>query len=222
MVSTSKFDDSIAVPTANSESPGRLRIASTRVSKDGAASGTFRRRQRPIRPCGQCHGALVHISRNSFWQFLVSCFGFYPYLCEHCAVRVFRSNYKQLVASVCLAFLLLSGLAMGVSYAYRPRQPINPLSFLDSMPALSSKPAKINSVTGRSALTNEDIMEFAGAKMSPDFLLTVIRQQENHFRTDAKSLTALKRAGVTEDVLLAMIQAAETPRAREDSTRANR
>jgi hypothetical protein len=189
---------------------------------DGAATGAFLRRQRVVRPCGQCHGALAHISRNSFCQFLVSCFGFYPYLCEHCVLRVFRLNYKQLVTSVCLTFLLLSGIAMGVSYAHRPHRPINPLNFLDEMPAFSSKPAKINSATGSSTLTNEDIMEFAGAKMSPDFLLTVIRQQENQFRIDAKSLTALKRAGVTEDVLLAMIQAAETRRAREDSIRASR
>jgi hypothetical protein len=221
MVSTSKADDTIPVPTAKAESPSRLRIASTRVPRDDAGPEAPLRRHRVVRPCGQCHGPLVHISRNSSWQFFVSCFGFYPYLCERCVLRVSRPNYRQLVTSACLTCLLLSGLAMGVSYANRPRQPINPLSFLDELPGLSSKTAKVNSATGRSVLTNEDIMEFAGAKMSPDFLLAVIRQQENHFQTDAKSLTALKRAGVTEDVLLAMIQAAETPRAQEGSNRAS-
>src|ERR1700722_12612608 len=101
MDSSSKFDDSI--PTAQVESPSRLRIASTRVQMDGATAQASLRPQRKVRPCGQCHGALVHISRNSFLQFLVSWFGFYPYLCEHCVLRVFRSNYRQLMTSICLA-----------------------------------------------------------------------------------------------------------------------
>jgi hypothetical protein len=220
MANTSNFDDSI--PTAQVESPSRLRIASTRAQMDGATAQPPLRPQRKVRPCGQCHGALVHISRNSFLQFLVSWFGFYPYLCEHCVLRVFRSNYRQLMTSICLAFLVLSTLAMGVIYALRPRQAVNPLSFLDNMPGLSSKIANVNPATGQAALTNEDILEFASANMSPTFLLAVIRQQENRLRIDAKSLTVLKRGGVTEDVLLAMIDAAEIPRARESSNRASR
>src|SRR5580700_4990536 len=97
MVSASKSDDSIPVPIAKAASPSQPRITLT-----ATAEAHLRR---------QCNGVLVHISRDSFLQFPVSCFGFYPYLCEHCVLWVFRPYYKQFIASICLTIVVLSALA---------------------------------------------------------------------------------------------------------------
>jgi hypothetical protein len=54
--------------------------------------------------------------------------------------------------------------------------------------------------------------------MTPSFVMTLIRQEDNRFQVDAKSLTVLKRDGVPEDVIIAMVQAAEASKERSDSS----
>jgi len=167
-------------------------------------------RHRQVRPCCNCKGRLIRISRTSLAQYMVSCFGVYPYVCEHCEVRVFRSNYKQLVAAICLRGLTLGLLVIGLTYAdLRIRKITNPWKSLVEVATFPPEPTRARASTPPRALTNDDIVEFIKSNMTPGFVMRVIQQEGSHFEVDATSLTALKRNGVPEDVIIAMIQEEE-------------
>jgi hypothetical protein len=197
----------------------RTAAASLEVEGEGFLTRPALKRYRRVRPCGLCNGKLVRVSRTTLPQFVVSCFGVYPYVCEHCGVRVFRANYKQLIAAICLAGVALVCFAIGLSYTGLA---IRKVASLRKSPAevagVGSESTSARPATAPRALTNEDILELIRSNMTPSFVMTLIRQEDNRFQVDAKSLTALKRDGVPEDVIIAMVQAAEASKERSDSS----
>jgi len=143
-------------------------------------------------------------------QYIISCFGVYPHVCEHCETHAFRSNYKQLVAAICLRVAMLGFLLIGLSYAdLRIRKVANPWESMKSIVAFHFEPVSARKAMALRALTNDDIVEFIKSNMTTSFVIRVIQQEGSHFQVDAKSLTALKRDGVPEDVIMCMIQAAK-------------
>jgi len=104
---------------------------------------------------------------------------------------------------------MLGLLVIGMSYAdLRIRKVANPWKAMKSVVAFHVEPASAKRATALRALTNDDIVEFAKSNMTTGFVIRVIQQEGSHFQVDAKSLTALKRDGVPEDVIICMIQAA--------------
>lgn len=56
-------------------------------------------------------------------------------------------------------------------------------------------------------LTNQDIVQLVTAKLATTLILTTITSSETHFDTRVTALIQLRKAGVPNDVLLAMLQA---------------
>jgi hypothetical protein len=63
-----------------------------------------------------------------------------------------------------------------------------------------------NAATNR--MTNEDVMKLVGAGVSDDVIIARIKSSQTAFATDTDALVALKKAGVSDRVLTAML---ETP-----------
>lgn len=77
---------------------------------------------------------------------------------------------------------------------------------LSSGRASGPAPLSTPQAAGDSVLTNDDIAAMGQVQMPSIVVNKLIRTQGHHFRIDAKSLVALKKAGVTEDVILIMIE----------------
>ena len=60
------------------------------------------------------------------------------------------------------------------------------------------------------ALTNDDILNFAKARVAPQVIIARIRASQCAFVVSAEDLEVLRTAGVTQDVLEAMIAASHS------------
>jgi hypothetical protein len=65
------------------------------------------------------------------------------------------------------------------------------------------------------AVTLRDIIELSKAGLSDQVLLTLIEVDHSMFSIDASALKQLKEAGVSEEVIIAMIRSGRTPAAPE-------
>jgi len=70
-------------------------------------------------------------------------------------------------------------------------------------------PPSDTQATIENILTNEDIAAFGRVQMPSSVVKKLIRSQRHNFLIDARALVVLKKAGVTEDVILAMIEVTE-------------
>lgn len=61
--------------------------------------------------------------------------------------------------------------------------------------------------------TNEDVLKLVKAGFAEETILEAIRTKECHFDTSAEALLALKNAGVSEKIIMAILAAGRTPRA---------
>jgi hypothetical protein len=107
-----------------------------------------KQRPRRVRSCRKCNGKLVRVSRTSLLQHIISCFGVYTHVGEHCEARAFRSNYKQLVAGN-----LSQGRHLGIS-CYRTelrgfanRKVTNPWKSMESVVAFHFESASARRAT---------------------------------------------------------------------------
>ena len=57
-------------------------------------------------------------------------------------------------------------------------------------------------------LTNKDVMDLVAAKLSADLLITTIRSSPTQFDTSVPALITLRKAGVPNEVILAMLTVA--------------
>ena len=58
-------------------------------------------------------------------------------------------------------------------------------------------------------LTNADILALINANLAHGLVIDKIRHEESRFDVDAASLITLKKAGVTDDIIDAMVQAVQ-------------
>lgn len=61
-------------------------------------------------------------------------------------------------------------------------------------------------------LTNENILELVEAGLSPELIVTLIETSSSEFRTDLPTILQLKKAGLADEVLQAMLKAAAVPK----------
>ncbi len=65
---------------------------------------------------------------------------------------------------------------------------------------------------GESALTNQDIVKLSGIGLGPDVIITkIVTAQQVAFKLETDDLIALKSAGVSQEVITAMLQRAAAP-----------
>ena len=66
----------------------------------------------------------------------------------------------------------------------------------------------VTSTTGKpSALTNEDVLKLVTAAIGDDVILAKIKSSPSQFQLDTDSIVALKKAGASDRVIAAMIEA---------------
>lgn len=61
-------------------------------------------------------------------------------------------------------------------------------------------------------LTNDTILELIGAGLSPDLIVTLIETSQSEFATDLPTILELKKGGVSDKVLQAMLKAVAAPK----------
>lgn len=71
-------------------------------------------------------------------------------------------------------------------------------------------------MVGAERLTNDDILRLTQAKLSTDLIITAIKNAEPAFDTGTQALISLRKAGVANEALLAMLRT--TSSARPDAT----
>lgn len=61
-------------------------------------------------------------------------------------------------------------------------------------------------------LTNDTILELIEAELSPDLIVTLIETSRTEFVTDLPTILELKKAGISDKVLQAMLKSASAPK----------
>lgn len=171
-----------------------------------------------MRPCPNCPtGRLKRIARTSFEDFLFSLAGFLPYRCDVCKRRALRADWGRVAFPCVIAVLGATNVRLLKRQAVFNRETAGPT--FSSGRTSGHAPPFTPQAASDNLLTNEDIAIMGQVQMSGIVVNKLIRSQGHRFRIDAKSLVALKKAGVTEDVILTMIevtQAASPPDAPAD------
>jgi hypothetical protein len=156
--------------------------------------------------------------RETFFDFMLSCFAFYPFVCTSCHSRTIRTNGRQFLGAICMAamacsFVIIAGLYLKSAFAvqrygkqFLAASDGKPASVEPSARAVSRTPAvQVRRMPG--ILTNQDVMSMAKGGMSSTLVSSLIGRMEHKFTVDTDSLVELKRAGVPEDVILTMVDA---------------
>jgi hypothetical protein len=149
---------------------------------------------RPARTCGACHtGRLTRISRVSFTDHLLSHAGLLPYICGACKQRTLGVDLGRMV-SISLSLLVVVGLS---AYVIRMHRRYGP-----ALQTLARTPSVEN--TG-DPLSNDDIARMGRVSIPSAVIQRLIYGRPHSFRIDSDSLIALKKDGVPDDVILAMV-----------------
>lgn len=86
------------------------------------------------------------------------------------------------------------------------------LFFLFSLSYLAASPAYFKGVESEAkdeSLTNESVLKLKFLAFSPEVIITKIRSSQCSFDTSVDALATLKKAGVSDEVIVAMIEAQE-------------
>ncbi len=205
--------------------------------KDYAETVSPRRQQgaRPVRiakgrtvvwrttaPCKSCsNGWLQRVHRESFSDFLLSAFGFYPFVCTTCFARRHRVKKGRLFGAACVALAATVLLGVGVRYIrgqYKLREeremsraledPLTDGTAAQPAGALARGGADESGPPSTELLENRDIVRMVQSGMSTSVVRSLIARAGNRFRLDPVSLKELKKAGVPESVISSMKEAA--------------
>src|SRR5579872_2719928 len=154
---------SVIEETLPNRDPGRI---SNPLSNSGSA--TTNRRRRRLRPvswedhvgtCEHCNqGRMRRAHRESVFEFLLSCFGFFPFVCKSCFHRTSRSHALHTLIAATL-FLLLAGASMvTLNNVWQSHRRASRAIALQLRAAdATSGPLTSSGVEIPSFLTNEDI-----------------------------------------------------------------
>jgi hypothetical protein len=172
--------------------------------------------------CNECKGRLSRAHRRTPLQYLISVFGVYPYWCNRCGGSCFRAELKQLVAASILVLMTISGISAGAYYGLRSYNRVATrlvrLSNLQQTASAQGNPATGSALAPEQASTapfdpslpaflkNQDIVELSHAGVTNQSIINLIHKVGHSFEVDPKSLVALKRAGTSEEVILAMVE----------------
>ncbi len=117
-------------------------------------------------------------------------------------------------------FSLLAALASAAICAIAAGRPVAAQS--SSAQGASSAPAPVTTTanpathkpatgtrTASAAMTNRDVIQLVKAKISDDIIIAKIKQSKTRFDTSTDGLVALKQAGVSDQLIAAMIGAGE-------------
>jgi hypothetical protein len=163
-----------------------------------------------MKNCQHCNrGEVTRVPRTTLEDFAYSMVGLYPYICKNCNFKCFRSRAKQVAVSVCYGLFVLGILGFSVSYTRSKRSVRRPPTAAAVKASLVK--AGAHAVTVRAdlnILTNQDVMELSKAGMSERSITRLVRTMPRRFDIDTESLVRLKRAGVSEDVILAVVECA--------------
>lgn len=167
-----------------------------------------------IRPCLHCgSGELTRVHGRAFAEHVVACIGLYPYVCSKCRHRCLQLRFEQ--AIVCLTLVAFVVTTFG-ALVYRLHQKSLPAR--GSIPALNVRfpggALDLAARTGptepvldlRDILQNEEIIELSRAGLSSEIISQLIRKSPHRFAVDTKSLVALKRGGVKDQVIGLIIE----------------
>ena len=174
--------------------------------------------------CASCReGWLQRVHRETFTEFLMSCAGFYPFICGNCFVRRYRLRGRQLAGAACLAIAALFLMGVGVTFLrsqYKQRK-IREMNQASRMEESAAAPAAVvppqapatgsaddSTVSTTEQLKNEDVVKMVQSGMSTTVICGLISRAGNRFKLDDTSVDELRRSGVPERVIAAMREAA--------------
>jgi hypothetical protein len=151
--------------------------------------------RRPIKTCRVCGaGCLTRTARVSFFDYLLSEVGLFPYVCGVCRRRTLRADCGRLVSlSLFVSVTLgLGGYALRLRHGYHQRPQ-----------ALEQLPAVVED--SRDILSNGDIARMAQVRIPSAVMQRLISSRPHTFQVDSESLISLKKDGVPDDVILTMV-----------------
>jgi hypothetical protein len=143
-------------------------------------------------------------------EFLLSGVGVYPFSCNVCGQRTFGSQTKQVLA-VLLVIAVISGIGAG-GWFITMRGLVRSGARIPRVLAASvgevakPLPQQAKRFSNRRILTNKDILELNAANVSSPMLIDLLHKVDHDFQVDTPSLVELKKAGVPENVILAMVE----------------
>lgn len=146
--------------------------------------------------CQRCKRGRMHrVHRDRYLDFLLSQTGFDRTVCNHCNRRGLRLKRSRLAAFLALASLFFGGMVVLAANTSTMHPP-----FTEALP--------------RRQLTNQDVVDLAHSRMSGEFILDLIARIGTSFQIDSQAIIALRNAGVSEEVIIGMVDstiAAEKP-----------
>ncbi len=80
-----------------------------------------------------------------------------------------------------------------------------------ALPALAAQEPKPQPQPAETRLTNKDVLDMVKANLAPAVVIAKIKTSATSFDTSPAALQELKAAGVPDEVILAMVQAASAP-----------
>jgi hypothetical protein len=171
-----------------------------------------------VSDCHRCAtGRLARVHRETFADFVVSLFGFYPYACDYCNQRSLRVKYAQFTgaAAICVLVCCLMGAGgfyLHSAYVARAKERAAAAVFTSQQfnaaesnlfQPVSNPPAQAD------ILTNQDVIKMVKTGMSSTLINNLIGRMENKFVIDSRALVELKSAHVPENVILNMVGVAK-------------
>jgi len=182
------------------------------------------RRAEPVHICKKCvGGTLSRVHRETFLEFIFSCFGCFPFICNNCHRRTNRLRVRLFLGAVSACCIALSFFAVGVFLLHgeyvaqakgrkeaevaRRRARSEDHNFPKVVLQLNADPAEESQL----CLTNQDVVAMVRGGMSGTLIINLINRMDNKFVMDSRTLVELEKAHVPQNVILAMVGVAKGP-----------
>jgi len=176
-----------------------------------------------VHVCKKCvGGTLSRVHRETFLEFVLSCFGSFPFICNNCHRRSNRLKMRLFLGAVTACGIALSFLAVAVFLLHgeyvaqakerkeaelsrQQRARSGDSNFPKVVLQRNVDPAE----EPQPALTNQDVVMMVKGGMSSTLVINLINRMDNKFVMDSKTLVELEKAHVPQNVILAMVGVAK-------------
>ena len=204
------------------DSTGRIHQPQVSESHTRRSRKRFHDGWERVHVCQNCFGGILsRVHRETFLEFVLSCFGSFPFICNNCRLRANRLKVRLFVGAVFACGITLSCLAVAVFHLHgkyvaqakeRKEAEIarrRTHSEDSNFPKVVAQRNVDSAGESQPSLTNQDVVTMARAGMSSTLIINLINRMDNKFVLDSPNLVELEKAHVPQNVILAMVGVAK-------------
>jgi hypothetical protein len=145
---------------------------------------------------------MIRLHRKTFSDYFLSWFGLFPFICDHCDRRALRLRPSRAVTGAALSLAAVCCLMLAVASVCGVIRRAQHASHLRDV----AREAGPVGPAAPGVLTNRDVVQLVRGRLSDSALVALMKRMNHNFAVDSKSLADLKRAGVSEGVILSMVE----------------